>query len=497
MKTLFFKMVFVTCLLSTLLIKNSNAQSIIMNPDDPSNTASLKLKELASNGSDYVGFKAPPAIGSANSVVWILPNKDGSSGQFLSTDGAGSLSWKAAANKSLSNLSSPTAINQHLLPDVTNTRDFGSATVSWKDGYFGGSIFLDGTKFIDNSGGNNTWIGNIQNITNTGTANTAVGAGAMKLNVNGSSNCAFGFDALFDNSNGNNNTAQGYYALTYNTSGSNNMAAGYNALYLNTTGSNNVAIGVDALHYNTTATSNTAAGYHAGYTNATGSNNMFLGAYADAISGSLTNASAIGYNAKVKQSNAMILGDTSLIKVSVGTASPGAKFHVAGSESSSHGKNACIEISNRASNGKNWYLRSGASGTSTPAGGFSVADDAAYRMVFDSLGNVGIGTTIPAYRLDVCGTVRAKEVRVEAGWCDYVFDKNYQLMPLTELEQYVNAFRHLPEIPTASTVETEGLSVGETSAAMMKKIEELTLYAIQQDKQLKAVMQQLEDLQKD
>lgn len=109
---------------------------------------------------------------------------------------------------------------------------------------------------------------------------------------------------------------------------------------------------------------------------------------------------------------------------------------------------------------------------------------------------IGIGTTTPAYTLDVCGTVRAKEVRVETGWCDYVFDKNYKLKPLDEVEQYINQNKHLPGIAPASEVEKDGLKVGEMNKTMMEKIEELTLYVIDLSKENKKLQQEIDALKK-
>ena len=111
-------------------------------------------------------------------------------------------------------------------------------------------------------------------------------------------------------------------------------------------------------------------------------------------------------------------------------------------------------------------------------------------------GNVGIGTTTPFYKLDVCGTIRGKEVRVETEWCDYVFEPNYSLMPLSQLEQYVNKNKHLPGITPASVVESEGLKVGEMSSKLMLKIEELTLYLIQQNKELQSLREKNSEQEK-
>jgi hypothetical protein len=112
-------------------------------------------------------------------------------------------------------------------------------------------------------------------------------------------------------------------------------------------------------------------------------------------------------------------------------------------------------------------------------------------------GNVGIGVESPVYKLEVCGTIRAKEVRVETGWCDYVFDKGYKLRSIDELEQYLNDNKHLPGIASASEVEKDGLKVGEMNKAMMEKIEELTLYVIQLSKDNKKLNNDNEKMQKE
>jgi hypothetical protein len=113
-----------------------------------------------------------------------------------------------------------------------------------------------------------------------------------------------------------------------------------------------------------------------------------------------------------------------------------------------------------------------------------------------SNGNVGIGVASPVYKLEVCGTIRAKEVRVETGWCDYVFDKNYKLKSLDEVEKYINDNKHLPGIAPASEVEKDGLKVAEMNKAMMEKIEELTLYVIQLSKENKKLQSEIDTLKK-
>ena len=111
-------------------------------------------------------------------------------------------------------------------------------------------------------------------------------------------------------------------------------------------------------------------------------------------------------------------------------------------------------------------------------------------------GNVGIGVASPLYKLDVCGTIRSKEVRVETGWCDYVFEKDYKLRSIEELEKYIVQNKHLPGIVPAAEVEKEGMKVGEMNKAMIEKIEELTLYVIQLSKENKKLKEQIDALKK-
>jgi hypothetical protein len=99
-------------------------------------------------------------------------------------------------------------------------------------------------------------------------------------------------------------------------------------------------------------------------------------------------------------------------------------------------------------------------------------------------GNFGIGTLNPSHKLSVNGTIRSKEVIVETGWADFVFDKKYKLPSLFEVEKYINENNHLPNIPSAEEIQTNGLKVGEVQTKMMQKIEELTLYVIELKKEI-------------
>jgi hypothetical protein len=98
-------------------------------------------------------------------------------------------------------------------------------------------------------------------------------------------------------------------------------------------------------------------------------------------------------------------------------------------------------------------------------------------------GNVGIGTTSPQYKLTVLGDVKgARFIADQNTYADYVFHSSYRLRPLSEVEQYIQENHHLPEVPSAEEVAREGLNLGDNQVTLLKKIEELTLYVIEQNK---------------
>ncbi|MBN1980673.1 MAG: hypothetical protein JW795_04030 [Chitinivibrionales bacterium] len=106
-------------------------------------------------------------------------------------------------------------------------------------------------------------------------------------------------------------------------------------------------------------------------------------------------------------------------------------------------------------------------------------------------GSVGIGTTNPGlYKLAVEGTIGAREIIVTTNkWADYVFEEEYQLKPLADLEQYIAEHRHLPNIPDADSVQSKGVEIGTMQASLLANIEELTLYIIEQNKRIEALEQ--------
>ena len=110
-------------------------------------------------------------------------------------------------------------------------------------------------------------------------------------------------------------------------------------------------------------------------------------------------------------------------------------------------------------------------------------------------GHAGFGTTASSiYAIQACGSIRAEEVIVETGWCDFVFDADYQLAPLSDVESFIKTNKHLPGIPSAAEVEGNGLPLAAMSANFMQKIEELTLYTIDQEKEIDGLKAELADI---
>lgn len=102
-------------------------------------------------------------------------------------------------------------------------------------------------------------------------------------------------------------------------------------------------------------------------------------------------------------------------------------------------------------------------------------------------GNVGIGTASPDTKLTVNGTIHTKEVKVDLlapMVPDYVFATDYKLRSLSEVENYIKENSHLPEIPSAREIEKNGLMLAEMNMNLLKKVEELTLYLIEQKKRI-------------
>jgi len=158
-------------------------------------------------------------------------------------------------------------------------------------------------------------------------------------------------------------------------------------------------------------------------------------------------------------------------RVGLGTDSPQKPLHITTSNSPT------IRIEQTASGGfpaAAWDIQANENGLSIAHNGF-------LRLRLDSAGNLSLGGSVSA------SSIPASTVP------DYVFHDNYRLMPLDELARFVTARQHLPEIPSASDIERDGLNMTEMQLKLLRKIEELTLYTMQQQAQIDALQARLND----
>jgi hypothetical protein len=187
----------------------------------------------------------------------------------------------------------------------------------------------------------------------------------------------------------------------------------------------------------------------------------------------------------------------------IGTVSPLERLHVAGAIRST--SNA-IDFST--SDGMNMdYYPDGIIGRLVAINSAGTAALGLYtgngseRMRITSGGNILIGKisqTNTAYKLDINGNARANEVVVNTTGADFVFKPTYSLPKLSAVKSYIELNHHLPEIPSAEQMQKDGMSVGGMNTKLLQKVEELTLYAIEQQKQIEQIKHkdaQLQSLQ--
>lgn len=130
----------------------------------------------------------------------------------------------------------------------------------------------------------------------------------------------------------------------------------------------------------------------------------------------------------------------------------------------------------------------GAFGSTTNSLQFSTNDSVQMTILN---GNVGIGTASPTYKLDVTGTIRANEIIVNTTGADFVFAEDYKLRPLSEVKAFIQENKHLPEIKSAQEMQEDGVGINELQTQLLQKIEELTLYILQQEERIKALETEL------
>jgi hypothetical protein len=352
---------------------------------------------------------------------------------------------------------------------------------------------------VNTTGTNNLFVGALNGFDNTtGSENTFLGTLAGQRNTDGNSNTFIGYQTGRYNTSGQFNTFMGVQAGVSNTTGNSNFIMGTNAGRNNTTGSANFFLGDNAGGANTTGGFNVFLGANAGAGNTVGANNTAIGFEANVGSGGLVNATAIGFRAVASTDNSLVLGNGA--NVGIGTSAPTSKLHVVAGTANQSG----LRLENLTSNspasatGQTKFLTVDGSGNvvlgSTTSGGRLAAD--LWQQKGQYLQNVSgngvvigeeVSKTPAGYRLYVQDGILTEKVKVAvknaSEWSDYVFAPSYKLTPLAEVARFIQINKHLPGVPSAAEVVEQGVDMAKMDAKLLEKIEELTLYTIQLEKE--------------
>jgi len=273
-----------------------------------------------------------------------------------------------------------------------NTAYGGNALLNNATGIFNTAVGVNALT-SNTTASNNTAVGlNAMSGNTTGDLNAALGASALSLNTTGSSNTATGFKALEANTTGNFNTAAGAKALINNTTGAVNTAFGANALISNTTGSNNTATGTNALFNNTTGLKNTATGTGALFANSIGIENVANGE-------SALTANNTGNDNTASGASALVQNTTGSVNVAIGSA---ALFsNISGVGNTAIGAGADV--------GSGSLVNATAIGNGARVDCSNCMTLGAVNLISQlPQVNVGVGTTNPAFLLDVAGRMRIR-----------------------------------------------------------------------------------------
>jgi hypothetical protein len=202
--------------------------------------------------------------------------------------------------------------------------------------------------------------------------------------------------------------------------------------------------------------------------------------------------SGLGFSTKVGNSSPGLASEKMRIlgngNVGIGTPTPGAKLDIVGATN-----NMPLRITNDTYN--DWVLQKRRSDNTQlfgiketgSNGSMSIVTNNLDRLIVTNEGTVGIGTNMPnsTYALDVNGIICANEVKVTLDhFADFVFDSEYNLPKLNDVHSYIKANGHLPNIPSAREVKTNGIGLAEMQVKLLQKVEELTLYVIEQQKRI-------------
>jgi hypothetical protein len=272
------------------------------------------------------------------------------------------------------------------------------------------------------------------------------------------------------------NTSVGFLSGANINGGYDNTFLGKGAGRMNTTGHSNVYVGTGA-GSNAIGDKNIFIGKHAGKYN-TGSHNICIGNWSGAYS---------------SESNTLIIGE-----IISGSNKQGGTLNIKGTLKTTH----TLYLSDYGSAGsKNLVVGNQAYLTDIDQDNFlgiygyqdnTVAGirlgNNAESYIYATGGNIGIGTTLPSEKLTVKGTILATKVQIvndsEIPASDYVFEEDYELRTLEEVEAFVKENKHLPEVPSATEFKENGYSVGEMDDILLRKVEELTLYIIELKKEI-------------
>ena len=290
----------------------------------------------------------------------------------------------------------------------------------------------------------------------TGLGNTAIGKNALRANTSGSANVAIGGDALGSSLTGNGNLGIGNGALANSNGAASNVAMGSQALFNTTVGSFNTGIGYKANFQNTGGSHNVGIGYGALYSTTGSNSNTAIGNFA------LHNANTTGSNTAIGYESGF--NNAGQYNIFIGNR---AGYNEAGSEK--------------------LYIANSSTNTPLVYGDFTTK----YLAVGEVATADRAAATSGGYRLLVKGGMITEKIKVavagSADWADYVFEPSYKLMSLDKVESFVKENKHLPNVPSAEEMSKNGLDVMQTSAKLMEKIEELTLYMIEMNKEIQAL----------
>ena len=119
------------------------------------------------------------------------------------------------------------------------------------------------------------------------------------------------------------------------------------------------------------------------------------------------------------------------------------------------------------------------------------------KLILQGKVSVNTNSMNTSYSLCVKGGILTDKVKImhSSDWPDYVFASGYLLMPLSDLKSFVKEYHHLPEVPTENDIMTEGIEIGDMQGILLKKIEEMTLYILQQQEQIDKLEQRINELE--